>query len=588
MARRWILGAALCLPALLMPAPAVAQPDLGTEEERALGEEVYAKWCAQCHGDDGAGQGIATPYLMPAPRDFTSAKYQVRSTPTGFLPTDDDIRRVIREGVPGTTMPGFPGLRAREVKGLVAYLKSFSDDFEDPAAYAEPIPIPDPPAFDEDNLEEARQVYQDIGCALCHGDEGRGDGASAPTMVDDWGQFVRPADLTRPWTFNGGPTREDVYRSISTGLTGTPMAGFADGLTEEQRWQIVDFVTAISEGKTEPGYANLAVAKLVEGEIDLEDADELFEEAPRALFPVFGQIVEPGRSFHPSVIAVELQAVYNRVDVALRVRWHDIQANTRGTNSPDIQVSEDELELFAPAAAEPEDEGADDEDFWGVAAAEEEPAEDEDFWGETAAGEDVEDDEADDFWGTPATAAGDEAGPPAADVSEWSDAVAIQLPAKLPEGIRKPYFLFGDPRSPVHLWFADLSAPSEVQLWEARGSDDMTLSQGVAPEIRAEYEHGRWTATFKRSRSGPGVAFAEDTFVPIAFSVWDGFAAERGSKRGVTSWFDVYIPPMEQPSPWGPVLRTAGWVLGLELLVIGAVRWRRRRGNEDLGEDERA
>jgi len=87
-------AAALLLPAGLAAQP---QPDLGTEEQRAAGELVYAKYCSQCHGDDGAGQGIAAPFLRPAPRDFTSAKYRIRSTPTGYLPTDEDLRRSIRE-----------------------------------------------------------------------------------------------------------------------------------------------------------------------------------------------------------------------------------------------------------------------------------------------------------------------------------------------------------------------------------------------------------------------------------------------------------------------------------------------------------
>ena len=599
--RAAIVPVAVAAFAFALSVPAVAQPDLGTDAERALGEKVYVKWCAQCHGDDGAGKGTAAPFLLPAPRDFTSAKYQIRSTPTGALPTDEDMARVISEGIPGTAMPAFPDLTEAEIDGTVAYLKSFSDDFQDPEAYAEPIDVPDAPGFDEENVEAARQVYREIGCARCHGESGRGDGATAPTLRDDWGQFVRAADLTRPWTFNGGATREDIFRSISTGLNGTPMAGFADGLSEEQRWQIVDFITAISDGATKPGYANLVTAHRVDGEIDLEAADELFAEAPKALFPVFGQIVQPGRAFHPSVIAVEAQAVYNESDVALRVIWHDIQANTRGSNSPDIQVSPEEV---LPSTAEASDEttATEGEDFWGQPAAEEpaadadfwgqetsEPAaeesaaSDEDFWGAAAGGEEGGG-ESDDFWGTgtetPAAAPG-----AAADTSQWSDAIAIQLPKKLPEGIRKPYFLFGDVQNPVDLWYVDLSNPDEAQLWEARGSDDMSLSEGVAPEVRAVYEDGRWIVTFVRGRTATGVEFPEDEFVPIAFSVWDGFAEERGSKRGLTAWYDVYVPPLEQPSPWTPVLKIAALALALELLVIGAVRWRHRRGSRTEAEN---
>jgi mono/diheme cytochrome c family protein len=588
-AGRWIFGLAVTLGIACFPLALAAQPDLGTDEERALGEKVYIKWCAQCHGENGDGNGIAKPFVLPAPRDFTSGKYQIRSTPTGFLPTDDDMRRVIREGLPGTAMPGFPDLSEREVKGLVAYLKTFSDDFADPAAYADPISIPSPPGFDPEAAEAARTVYREIGCAQCHGESGRGDGPTAPTLRDDWGQYVRAADLTRPWTFNGGAERVDIYRSISTGLNGTPMAGFADGLTEEQRWQIVDFIQAISDGKTEPGYANLATAVAVDREIDLDAADELFADAPRSLFPLFGQIVQPGRAFHPSVIAVEVQAVYDRDDVAIRVTWHDIQANTRGTNSPDLQVLPEEVTPLESEAPDGEDGGAEEGGFWGDAAVEtpDAGAAEGDFWGEAAAAEDEggddfwgdaaggEDEGGGDFWGTEEEAA--PAGGAVADTSEWSDAIALQVPRALPEGVRKPYFLFGDVQSPVDLWHVDLSRPDQAVVWEARGSGQMQPTDGVAPEVRATYEEGRWIVTYKRSRSGTGVPFPEDTFVPIAFSVWDGFAGERGSRRGLTAWFDLYVPPLEEPSPWRPVLRTAGLAVGLELLVIGAVRWRRRK-----------
>jgi mono/diheme cytochrome c family protein len=38
-----------------------AAPDLGTEQQRADGQQLYDKYCSQCHGDSGDGQGYATP-----------------------------------------------------------------------------------------------------------------------------------------------------------------------------------------------------------------------------------------------------------------------------------------------------------------------------------------------------------------------------------------------------------------------------------------------------------------------------------------------------------------------------------------------
>ena len=83
-------------------------------------------------------------------------------------------------------------------------------------------------------------------------------------------------------------------------------------------------------------------------------------------------------------------------------------------------------------------------------------------------------------------------------------------------------------------------------------------------------------ARFARSlRSTTSVSFAEGQYVPIAFSVWDGTARERGNRRGITQWFYVYLPPREKPSVVGPILKAAFGVLVLELVVVAALRRRR-------------
>jgi len=85
-------------------------PDVGTEAQREAGKALYLKNCAQCHGEKGDGAGYATPHLSPTPRDFTSAKFKVRTTPNGTLPTHQDLVNIIRRGMPYTSMPAWPYL----------------------------------------------------------------------------------------------------------------------------------------------------------------------------------------------------------------------------------------------------------------------------------------------------------------------------------------------------------------------------------------------------------------------------------------------------------------------------------------------
>ena len=51
---------------------------------------------------------------------------------------------------------------------------------------------------------------------------------------------------------------------------------------------------------------------------------------------------------------------------------------------------------------------------------------------------------------------------------------------------------------------------------------------------------------------------------------------ERGSRRGITQWAYVYVPPRERPSLVGPMAGAAAGVAVLELLVVLALRRRRQ------------
>ena len=80
-----------------------------------------------------------------------------------------------------------------------------------------------------------------------------------------------------------------------------------------------------------------------------------------------------------------------------------------------------------------------------------------------------------------------------------------------------------------------------------------------------------------------GAAFTPGEFLPIAFSVWDGFSRERGNRRGLTLWNAIYLEPENVPSPITPMITTALSLLGIELAVIGWVRWRSGRTRDEPG-----
>ena len=200
--RRWPLT--LLLGAL--PALAAGTPDLGTDADRAAGKVLYEKYCSQCHGEKGDGAGPAAVHLNPRPRNFTTGKYKIRTTPNGTLPTTADLVHIIKTGMPYSSMPSWPEFTDDQVKHLAYYVKSFSPDFANAEFNAASLDLPKAPKYTKESAEAGRKVYEETGCIKCHGDLGRGDGPSARTLVDDLGFPIRPADFTQRWTFRGGPT----------------------------------------------------------------------------------------------------------------------------------------------------------------------------------------------------------------------------------------------------------------------------------------------------------------------------------------------------------------------------------------------
>jgi hypothetical protein len=168
--------------------------------------------------------------------------------------------------------------------------------------------------------------------------------------------------------------------------------------------------------------------------------------------------------------------------------------------------------------------------------------------------------------------------------SEFSDAVSIQIPSAVPTGARKPYFIFGDAQNSVDLWFFDLARPDALQ-FTGRGSAAIAPNDTGDLTAVASYDQGEWSVIFKRPlRASSGAPFTTGEFLPIAFSVWDGFSRERGNRRGLTTWQSIYVEPEEVPSAVGPMVRTALFILAFELVVIGWVRWSHgSRARRELG-----
>jgi mono/diheme cytochrome c family protein len=349
---------------------------------------LYRRHCAHCHGISGDGRGPTALILNPYPRDYRLGVFKFKSTERAAPPTDDDIRRILDNGIPGTAMPSFALLPPDEVRALVEYVKYLSMrgqmereliryvadnlDFEpstgegeafDPATNPslrqaimedmlgrivanwqganEQVIIPAEAAIppegrtDEErvaSISKGRELFFSAtkgNCFSCHGPTGLGDGQQ--TDFDDWtkplndfvgGLDALPGEIEtarkqldeaiakeddvsrelyerqlqekmldlaaraavveglldrrnaiprnlRAGIYRGGRRPFDIFARVYAGIPGTPMPGTgpaspgAQGaLTQEEMWQLVDYVLSLpfepaSRPTVHPGAVNV-------------------------------------------------------------------------------------------------------------------------------------------------------------------------------------------------------------------------------------------------------------------------------------------------------------------------------------------
>lgn len=122
------------------------------------------------------------------------------------------------------------------------------------------------------SLARGREIFlgDKTKCADCHGPTGRGDGPQTEQfqpvpnttperkyevagLHDIWGFHQQPRNLTRG-VYRGGRRPIDIFRRVHSGINGTQMPGFSTSLTEEQMWDLVNYVLSIPFDGKESAY----------------------------------------------------------------------------------------------------------------------------------------------------------------------------------------------------------------------------------------------------------------------------------------------------------------------------------------------
>jgi mono/diheme cytochrome c family protein len=203
---------------------------------------LYREHCSHCHGITGGGKGPTAPFLNPYPRDYRTGVFKFKATPKGARPRREDLRRVLMNGVAGTSMPSFKLLPESEREALIDYViylsirgeveRALYEEMaleleegerlivdENPAdgsdfildvlsgivgkwnkADTQVVAVPARPEWDDDetlvSIRRGRQLFYGAvaNCLKCHGEGQLGDGET--TDYDDWTKSFH--DWTQP------------------------------------------------------------------------------------------------------------------------------------------------------------------------------------------------------------------------------------------------------------------------------------------------------------------------------------------------------------------------------------------------------
>lgn len=218
-------------------------------EDIETGKKVYQRYCVICHGAKGDGKGLVGIIHRVEksglvwsiyPRDFTVGVFKFRSASTGCLPDNNDLSRIIKDGIPRSGMPSHEDISPKERDSVREYIKTFSPRWKEEELCKTIMTKKPDWVGTTASVNKGEKIYKDMKCWECHGYEGRGNGPKSDELKDDWGDKILPFDFTTG-TLKRGSSPENVYITFTTGLDGTGMPSYEDSLKEEDRWHLVSY-----------------------------------------------------------------------------------------------------------------------------------------------------------------------------------------------------------------------------------------------------------------------------------------------------------------------------------------------------------
>ena len=283
------------------------------------GKGYYLKFCVHCHGTKGKGDGKASYHLFPQPRELSQGIFKFHSTQTNTLPLNEDIFRTIKLGIPGTAMPAWGEVLSDEaLHSLVEYVKTFSSRFSMELP-GRKISISMEPPFDDFSVAHGRKLYSELRCGRCHGEDGSEEGELSETLKTFRGTPSFVYDLRRKNFYKSGSSGTDIYRTLITGLDGSPMNAY-ENLSNTELWNLIHFLQSryYSQNNEPLSVIRKIISKRINSPIGLQMNNSIWNEAEAVSINMV-----PIRARKNPISRLTIQSLHNRSKVAIKMQWDD-------------------------------------------------------------------------------------------------------------------------------------------------------------------------------------------------------------------------------------------------------------------------
>ncbi|MCS7212687.1 MAG: cytochrome c [Candidatus Calescibacterium sp.] len=236
-----------------------------------IGKEYYKNYCMTCHGMYGDSLPV-TPeglkadlgYPMYA-RDFTGkyhregkVVFKYASSFLGEMAPDEELKRIIREGLPGTPMPGYPYFTDAELDYIIEYIKSLNPRWKFYKAEVRNYPQPPQDLYSEERIQRGREAFQSV-CIACHRNPEAGEEPLEQPLA--WYEFSEDGAILKDGEnpkfqavkaryFGKEPLRRpnpsEIFVVIQEGIAGSTMTPWKH-LGDEKIWDIVSYIIYLQQ-----------------------------------------------------------------------------------------------------------------------------------------------------------------------------------------------------------------------------------------------------------------------------------------------------------------------------------------------------